>query len=477
VASALVVLGSLVLGSVVPGGAAGAQSSATARSASPGTAGRATGSRLVTPVFSARRIPYLLRSSTGDAAVATTLAKALEDAPAETCAVVAERGRVVASGGSTGGLLPASTNKLLTSYAAIEILGPDTRLRTTVRVAMPPVAGVVSGNLFLVGGGDPLLFTPGFRVTLKDQNQAGTEFSRLADRIKAAGITEVTGNIVGDDSRYDAERAVATWSPSYQKTDAVGALSALNVNRGISGLSKDPDKPATNRLVGDPPVLSAETLQSYLRARGITVRGQPVAGVAPPDAVELTSLDSLPVKDLAAEVLTWSDNTAAELLTKEIGLAVSKVGSTAAGTAAIADLLRRRGFPLSGLLVADGSGLDRNNRLDCRLLVSVLDGAGQDSPLAAGLAVAGRSGTLRTRFRNTPADGRLHAKTGTLNDVSALAGFAVPGDGSVLTFAMVVNGQPPPKVPATSFEDALVLGLFSLPPAAPIDALGPKPAT
>ncbi len=473
---------SLVLDPAVGAQVSGTQVSGTGRPPSSGagnggTAHPTAGGKLITPVFSARRMPYLLRSSTGDAALGAVLAKALDGAPSETCVVIAERGRLVAAGGSTNTLLPASTNKLLTSYAALEILGPDSRLRTVARVATPPVGGVVAGDLFLVGGGDPLLFTPGFRVTLKDQNQAGTEFSQLADRIKAAGITEITGNIVGDDSRYDAERAVSTWSPTYQKTDAVGALSALNVNRGISGLSKDPEKPAIKRLVGDPPVLSAETLLSYLRARGITVRGQPLAGVTPPMAVELASLESLPIKELVAEVLTWSDNTAAELLTKEIGLAVSKVGSTAAGTAAITDLLRRKGFPVEGVAMADGSGLDRNNRLGCRLLVSVLAAAGPLSPLAAGLSVAGKTGTLRTRYRNTPADGRLRAKTGTLNDVSALAGFAVPGDSSVITFAMVVNGQPPPKTPATSFEDALVLGLFNLAPAAPIEALGPKRTT
>ncbi len=123
-------------------------------------------------------------------------------------------------------------------------------------------------------------------------------------------------------------------------------------------------------------------------------------------------------------MLAESDDTTAELLTKELGLHVSGQGTTAAGTKVIIDRLTADGLPVEGLVLNDGSGLDEGDRLTCDLLTEVLDRAGPDSELAKLLPVAGENGTLRPRMRRTPAQGQVSAKTGTLDHVNALAGFA-----------------------------------------------------
>ena len=107
-------------------------------------------------------------------------------------------------------LLPASNLKLLTALAALVKMGPARRGFTTdVRVDRPPAAGVVNGPLWLVGGGDPLLITPGYRASQHEwtwSSEPGTSLAGLADKVVAAGVRVVAGGVVGDDSRYDAQR-------------------------------------------------------------------------------------------------------------------------------------------------------------------------------------------------------------------------------------------------------------------------------
>lgn len=465
------------LAAVVGATPAGAQGGTAAPrgSAPPGTVPAKPTSH-PTPVFSARRVPAFLRARVADPGVVDAVTRALRGAPAATCATVSESGRTVFAHNPDLPVMPASTNKLLTAAALLDDLGPDAVLRTSTRAATAPGPdGTITGDLYLVGGGDPLLFTKGFRVTFKDQDQLGTDFAALADAVAAAGVRRITGNVVGDDTRHDAERGVATWPASYQKEDQVGALSALEVNRGISGLSKDPENPATRRVIGDPPLLGAETLASLLRSRGVTVDGTATAGVTPPGTVEVAGLDSLPVRRLVEEVLVESDNTASEVLTKELAVHAGQPGTTAAGTAATLANLREHALPIGGVAITDGSGLDRNNRVTCELLTALLDDEGLDSDLGRALPVSGRNGTLRTRFRQTPAEGRVAAKTGTLKDVSALAGFVTTTNGTRYSFSVIVNGELPPGTSTTKYEDDVVLALMDEPTGPALDVLGPLP--
>ena len=426
---------------------------------------------LVTPVLSPRRVPEFLASGTADAQARAALQPLLDQALPNTCIVVTDHGRVVVDQGPDV-LEPASTIKLLTAIAVLEILDPDARLRTTAAARTAPSDGVVEGDLYLVGGGDPLLTTPGYEVSFINRDQLKNDFAGLADAIVATGVREVRGGVVGDDSRYDSERWVATWPERYRNQGFVGPLSALMVNDGQTGYSTAPDTATTRRLPGDSPVLAAETLRTLLVDRGVRVAGGASAGTAPDGSTEIAALDSLTIRELVAQMLIESDDTTAELLTKEVGLQVSGTGSTAAGSGAIVARLAAVGLPTTGLIMNDGSGLDEGNRVSCHLLAAVLDRAGPESELADLLPIAGENGTLRPRMRRTPAEGRVAAKTGTLDFVNALAGYAQTDDGSWLTFVYNVVGPEQPRgyVPVDEF----VIGLVGLPGGPDVEQLAPK---
>jgi D-alanyl-D-alanine carboxypeptidase len=141
----------------------------------------------------------------------------------------------------------------------------------------------------------------------------------------------------------------------------------------------------------------------------------------------LEALDGGQIEQVG-EMLRNSDKSTAETLLSELG-----------GLSSLRAWLATTGVDTAGVVVNDGTGFDRGNRVTCRFLAALLDRAGAASTLASVLPVAGETGTLATRFQGTPAVGHVKAKTGTLQGVSALAGFATARDGSALTFAIIVN--------------------------------------
>jgi len=282
----------------------------------------------------------------------------------------------------------------------------------------------------LVGGGDPLLSTRAYPPTQRYQTLAPTYLDTLADEIAAAGIVTVSGSIVGDESRYDDERYVPSWGSGIRAIEA-GPLSALMVDDGV--LVGEPLKPS------NPAVGAATAFTRLLQARGVSVLGPPRTGNAPASGTEIARLDSAPMSAILVDVLTNSDNNAAELLLKEVGLVRAGTPTRVAGLQVVADVLAARGIPVDGLVLADGSGLDDSNRVSCATLAALLDSFGLDSPIAEGLALAGTTGTLQDVFATGPANGRVRAKTGTLRNVKSLSGFFPVRDGSI-TFALILNG-------------------------------------
>jgi D-alanyl-D-alanine carboxypeptidase/D-alanyl-D-alanine-endopeptidase (penicillin-binding protein 4) len=230
------------------------------------------------------------------------------------------------------------------------------------------------------------------------------------------------------------------------------------VNDGQTGFVDEPDRPNAERKPGDASSLAAATLRTMLLDRGVRVGGTSGSGRAPEDAHEVATLDSLPISEIVGEMLTDSDNTTAELLTRLIGREMTGNGTTAAGLEAIRTFLGSRGLPIEELVMVDGSGLDTTNRVSCSLLTEVLALLPAESPIIPKLAVAGRTGTLRKRLLDSPATAKVRAKTGTLSNVNALAGFADPKAGSELTFAMIQNGSDPRGVAVTDgFAERVVL--------------------
>jgi D-alanyl-D-alanine carboxypeptidase/D-alanyl-D-alanine-endopeptidase (penicillin-binding protein 4) len=372
---------------------------------------------------------------------------------ASSCVMVSLGGRVLYERAPDLPLVPASTLKLATAAGVLNRLKPGDRLRTSVASASTPVEGRLAGDLWLVGGGDPVLGTAAWAAHFSRQPQLYTPLEVLADRVVAAGVREVTGRVTGDDSRYDRVRYVPTWPHSYIRESEIGPLSALSVNDGF--------RVWTGSLVpfADPAAGAAEVFTELLRARGVVVRGEAGSGEAPEKTVKVATIDSPTIAELVAQMVRESDNGTAELLIKELGLRVTGRGSSAAGAAVVHDTLTRLGLPTSTLRVMDGSGLDRASALTCRLLVSLLDSERAGGIIDRALPVAAQTGTLWKRFLATPVAGRLRAKTGSINGVAALAGRVTGPAGEELTFAFVQNGKPWPAAKALQEELGHILTL------------------
>ena len=388
----------------------------------------------ITPLLSARRIPDLLVQPVATRNLAARLDGFLEGNPPGTCIAVTDAGVDLYGSKAHEPMMPASTEKILTAHAALSTLGPEASLETTLVSRSAPTDGTVAGDVWLVGGGDPLLNTEGYRARGKEADQIHTDLTALADAVVAAGITRIDGTIIGDETRYDAERAVPSWPGRFARQNQAGPLSALTVDDGLfndDGILRRSPQPAA---------AAAESLRDLLAERGVSVRGSGRVGDAPDDATTvLASVPSPPISEVVGQMLTFSDNTTAELLNKELGFRAAGLGTTASGSEAIGAALARSDLDRAERTTTDGSGLDAGNRVTCDLLVDVLDANGPEGPLADGLPVAAESGTLTDRFVGSPAAGLVRAKTGTLRDVTALAGFVEVPDIDVLTFAVLVN--------------------------------------
>lgn len=382
------------------------------------------------------------------AVLAEDLDAVVASSPPDTCLSVTIDGQPAYQHDISMPLVPASAQKLLTATVALDRLGGDTRFKTRVVAAAPPAGGTVSGDLTLVGGGDPTLATDAYRLVRRiGADQPATSLDALAERIAASGVRRITGRVVGDESRYDQVRTGPTWPARYVTQNQAGPLSALAVDDGYVLRFPPPgdDRPVERERSADPPTDAARRLTDALISRGVQVDGAGLAGAgaAPAEAVEVAAVASAPLEEIVGHMLLFSDNETAELLTKEIGRASGGGGTTDAGAATIERRATELEIRTTGSDVVDGSGLDPANRVTCDEMVSILDASGGPrGSLGPSLPVAGRSGTLATRFRGTAVAGRLRAKTGSLKNVTTLAGFVDLPEGGSATFAYVANGEP-----------------------------------
>lgn len=382
---------------------------------------------VVTPVLNVRRAAHTLASDIAVRNLRSELASIVDRVPGSGCVRVDAGGRIVVAKASTKELIPASNMKIATASVALDVLPAETRFTTKVVATVDK--GVVAGDLRLVGGGDPLLVSREYLPTEKNPTTEPTFLDDLADKVKAAGVVTVNGSVLGDESYLDDDRYLNDWSSGIRGAEA-GPLGALMVNDGV--VVGEPIKR------DNPAVAAAAEFTRLLRAKGVTVVGDPAEAEGSSEGVEVATIASAPVAAVVGEMLTNSDNNTAEILTRHIGLAKSLQPTSIAGIAVIKATLASWG--IDGITVADGSGLSRNNRMTCASLVDLLERAPIGGTLKKGLAVAGKTGTLRDVFVDTPAAGKLLGKTGTLLNVKTLGGvFPVGSDDEVL-IALFLNG-------------------------------------
>jgi D-alanyl-D-alanine carboxypeptidase/D-alanyl-D-alanine-endopeptidase (penicillin-binding protein 4) len=277
--------------------------------------------------------------------------------------------------------------------------------------------GTLDGNLVLVGGGDPTL--------------SSANLLKLARRVRAAGIRQVTGGVIGDESLFDAKRTCRGWKPSFATTESA-PLSALVVDRARY-------RNYTARL---PAKAAALLFRDALHAAGVSVAGGVAVRKSPGDAIFVARTRSAPLASIVRFMDLNSDNFTAEQLLKFLGLTVAERGTSAAGAQAVVRSLFDAGIPTAGIRISDGSGLSEDDRLTVKTLVGILQAFHADRSLETvlvhALPVAGVSGTLRNRMRTPALLGHVLAKTGTTNLASSLSGYV----NSHIAFAIIQNGHP-----------------------------------
>jgi serine-type D-Ala-D-Ala carboxypeptidase/endopeptidase (penicillin-binding protein 4) len=321
----------------------------------------------------------------------------------------------------------ASNTKLFTTAAALDRFGVDGRFTTEVLSdSAMNSSGVISGDVWLRGGGDPAFGTLAY--VRRHYGASASSVEHLVDQLSELGLTAVRGGVHGDESAFDAVRGVR--DSGYGTSPWVGPLSALTLNHGYD----------SNGFQSNPATYASGVFRKTLKADGISPGHAAARSAAPSNAVVLASVESPPMSVLVRLTNKDSDNFFAETLVKDIGHEASGVGTTAAGVRAVRSFASSVGSRVS---LADGSGLDRGNRAAprdvVRLLMAERSRESYDA-FSASLPIAGVDGTIDDRMRSGPAKRRCRAKTGSLIGVSALSGYCTTVSGHEVAFSFLMNG-------------------------------------
>jgi D-alanyl-D-alanine carboxypeptidase/D-alanyl-D-alanine-endopeptidase (penicillin-binding protein 4) len=390
------------------------------------------------------------------------------------------------------GRTPASTMKMFTSVLALDRLGPNWQFSTDVlRDSAVGPDGTLQGSLYLRGDGDPAFskrWVPGQGLDAPLQE--------LADKIAAAGIKHVKGDLVGDATAFESRTIPEGWLSRYAGAGYAAPFSALSLNENIVVVATYPDgrvllEPATTGIpvqnqvkvtggggaslhvyrstdgsiiargsigrnagvrrlqltVEDPALFTTGALRAALASKGITVDGKLKLGATPSGASVVASHKSPPISELIAAMNRESINHFAELLFRNAvrGPKRDTVGTAESGNALLQRFMTTKaGAQPNAISVTDGCGLSVLDHVTPRAMIQMLSYAHKapwGSAFHASLPVAGESELLRNRMRYTPAQGNLHAKTGTTNDVIGLGGYVTAENGEVLAFSFLFNGR------------------------------------
>ena len=352
-------------------------------------------------------------------------------------------GQVLYSRNASSGFTPASTTKVATATAALQVLGPNARFKTTV------VTGANGGSIVLVGGGDPTLAAG--RPPAGDYPQPATLLQLASSTARALRERGVHGVQLGyDTSLYSGPGLANGWPASYVTTGNVTDITALEVDQGRltrSGQPQDADDPGNfSPRSPDPAAEAAKAFAGFLRSDGIAVRGQPAQVTAPSGATTLASVSSPPLSEIIQWMLEESNNVIAENLARHVALATGAPASFTGAARAEEQVLR--GLGVTGVELNDGSGLSPLDSITPAALVHLitLDATqAKFRSVLTGLPVYGFSGTLANdagdEFYSGPGPGlgTVRAKTGNLSTEAALTGVAYAQDGQLLAFAVMAD--------------------------------------
>lgn len=326
------------------------------------------------------------------------------------------------------GVTPASTNKVLTAWAALSSMGPGHTLQTKT---------VLDGQtLTLVGGGDVLLAEDAGNPSATAGHAGLGDLARAtAEQLKSQGTTSVSLHL--DDTLFTG----AQWNEGWESGNEMYVAKVQPIMVDVSA-TQNQGYPA------DPAMEAAQAFAKHLSEAGITVDGEPSRAAASGGARELASVSSAPLSDILALSLKTSDNTMTEVEGRLVAVHAKQSADFAGASKAVIAQLGKDGFDTSGLTLLDASGLAKGNKVPARLLAQILakaaggEGGSAGRTLIADLPVAALDGTLTNRLHDTTAAGTVRAKTGSLERTSSLAGVVTTADGRLLAFSILANDFP-----------------------------------
>ena len=423
----------------------------------------------------------------------------LANASVSLCVADAEKGNVLIDYNSGISLAPASVMKIITSAAALELLGADYTFKTRIGYTgtFNKRWGRLKGNIIIIGGGDPALGSKYFPDHYKDF------IPNWVEEIKKLGIKRIKGRVITDDSYYDFIPVPGKWlwedTGNYYGSGAYG-LSVfdntyeihfttfsdsthpviretipIECTTDLSNLliAKDTTDAAyifaspysatgfiagsipVNQLdfvlkasISDPPLLLARMVTDKLKKAGIKISGTPATMRTEKNykAEKFIPVAEISSPDLAEiiEVLNHeSVNLFAEHLIKGIGKKFKNDGSTASGAEVIIEFLKNSGIDTNGMFIEDGSGLSPLNAINTRELVHLLvymKNRGKYFPeYYSSLPDAGKEGTLKNYFKDPVFDSRLKAKSGSMTRVRSFAGYFTTKSGKKMVFSIIIN--------------------------------------
>ena len=387
---------------------------------------------------------------------------------------------------------PASNMKLLTSATALWYLGPSYRFQTTIRRAKNMRGGVVKGDIYVEARGDPTLTTETMFGLVNQVALGGitkVEGDLIVDDTFFDEVTEGPGweQEVGDHAynapigafsvnfntfvakvmpgdRVGADAKISIWPPVTGLDSEVtartrGSRSRTRIWFGTTRTPQDGVRVTVRgsiaiddtvgrtlrRRIHMPTQFAGEMLKYLLELRGIKITGDVKRGTSEGHrTVAVARWVSRPLSNILSTLNKYSNNFMAEQILKTVAAEVEGIpGTWAKGKTVLERFMVEIGIPAGSFVLGNGSGLNDVNRLTPIQITEILQIMHQRFELApefiASLAVAGQSGTINSRFEDSPAISRLRAKTGSLTGVSALSGYVATQDNDVLAFSVMMN--------------------------------------
>jgi serine-type D-Ala-D-Ala carboxypeptidase/endopeptidase (penicillin-binding protein 4) len=333
-------------------------------------------------------------------------------------------------------LQPASTNKTLTTAAALLALDREARVSTRVVAADQP------GTIVLVGGGDPTL--SGAPPGQDTWYHGAARISDLADQVRRSGVTPTAVQV--DTSLFSGPTMAPGWDPADIEGGDIAPIESVMLDAGRIQPATDESRRSVTPALDAGHVLAAAL---GVDPRNVTISAHP----APSGARQLAAVQSAPLIERLYEMMNVSDNVMAECIGREVAASMHRSLSFTGAVDAVTNRLNTAHIDTGGAALQDSSGLSVDDRITAKTLDSVVQAAaGPDEPplraLLDVLPIAGGSGTLSDRFLDAtfhaagPA-GWLRAKTGSLTAINALAGVVTDRSGRVLTFALISNNAGP----------------------------------